>query len=71
MAKYTGYRYGGCPIWKIGGRHYKLLSKHKTMRNVKEADRKRDNCDKVQKVGQWYGRFNKLPTDVARRLSSQ
>ena len=68
---YTGWRYGGCPIWKIGGTYYKLLSKHKSRESAMKTDGKSDECDKIAKIGKWHGRFNRLPRDVVARLASR
>ena len=68
MANYAGWKYGGCPVWMIGGRYYKLLSKHKTLGKAKEVDKRRDDCDKIEKVGVWYGRFNRLPKQAVDRM---
>lgn len=58
--KYIGYRYGGHPVVEIGGKHYVVLSRHKSMQSVREADGRRDKCSKVIRDGVWYVRCNRL-----------
>lgn len=71
MVKYTGYKYGGCPVWRIEGQLYKMISKHRTREAASKQDNRptHDNCDKIVKAGKWYGRFNKLPKSVVDKYS--
>jgi len=71
MAKYTGFRYGGCPVWLLGNTYYKLISKHKTKNIAEATDKRWDKCDKIVKIGKWYGRFNKLPLQQQREIKKR
>ena len=66
--KYAKYHYGGCPVWEHWGIYYKLISKHKSLEAAKKADKKCDDCDRIEKIGKWYGRFNQVPAQVADRI---
>lgn len=66
--EYMKYHYGGCPVWQDNGIYYKMISKHKSLAAAKVADAKKDDCDRIIKIGMWYGRFNRLPQHAVGKI---
>jgi len=69
--KYTGYAWGGSPVWEFDGIYHYMLSKHKTQKKAQEVDVRSDKCHKVIKIDSWYMRFNKLPQSAVNRLKTR